>query len=794
MFYNLYASPAEFNFDARSSNPQVVRDDILLEDYNVKTLVNDFVAVIKKQLKGYRTNHIMIPMGGDFTFAAALAHFKNLDKLLKYVNADGRLNVFYSTPSAYLEAIHAQNLTWEMKTDDFFPYADRPHSYMTGFYTSRPALKRYIREQNALLQVCKQMESVHGMTPAGAASFGLREAMAVAQHHDSVSGTEQQHVAYDYAKRLSIGSAQCLALIAHHVSTLLKLPLPGVDATAEGGVFFCTEMNISICSVHSAAPFSVLLYNPLGHARTSKVLVPVMQHSYTVAAETPVTYGVVPVSDAVKHARGNRSDIPNVLVLIAKLPPTTLVAFSIKPSTHLEASHTEEVSISKDRSFQRHPDTDIVTIENEYYSVNVSNGTGRLASIYDKTLGLQLALQQGFYWYESYNVSKNNDQPSGAYIFRPKGSEPYPVSQDALCSITVVKMPGVLEEVRQKCGDFVYQTIALYAGLNHIEFTFTVGPIPVADHRGKEVVSRFSSDLQTAGIFYTDANGREMQRRQRDHRNTWQPNMTIFEHVAGNFYPVNSRIALRDEKKGVQLTILTDSSQAGSSLVDGAAELMVHRRLLVDDLRGLNEPLNETGVSGKGLITRGTHYLQLAPIKSAAAMHRPLAQELLLPALVMFSDNAALEKQAGLVHNRGCDVDAAPTQLPRNVHLLSLQRLDFDPKGNASSQRLVRFEHYFEVGEDTVLSRPALVDVQEYLRSAFGITITSMVEMTLSANQEKLQEKRLHWKVAAQGIGQTPQLDSQRLPMPSWPKKQGMNDFVITLNPMEIRTYVITVQ
>lgn len=33
--------------------------------------------------------------------------------------------------------------------------------------------------------------------------------MAVAQHHDAVTGTEKQHVAYDYAKRLAIGGTKC---------------------------------------------------------------------------------------------------------------------------------------------------------------------------------------------------------------------------------------------------------------------------------------------------------------------------------------------------------------------------------------------------------------------------------------------------------------------------------------------------------------------------------------------------------------------------------------------------------
>ena len=40
-------------------------------------------------------------------------------------------------------------------------------------------------------------------------SLTLRNAMGVAQHHDAVSGTEKQHVAFDYAKRLAIGGAEC---------------------------------------------------------------------------------------------------------------------------------------------------------------------------------------------------------------------------------------------------------------------------------------------------------------------------------------------------------------------------------------------------------------------------------------------------------------------------------------------------------------------------------------------------------------------------------------------------------
>lgn len=40
-------------------------------------------------------------------------------------------------------------------------------------------------------------------------SFCSERAMGVAQHHDAVSGTEKQHVANDYARRLATGWAHC---------------------------------------------------------------------------------------------------------------------------------------------------------------------------------------------------------------------------------------------------------------------------------------------------------------------------------------------------------------------------------------------------------------------------------------------------------------------------------------------------------------------------------------------------------------------------------------------------------
>jgi alpha-mannosidase len=53
--------------------------------------------------------------------------YRNLDRLVAAVNADGRVHARYSTPDDYAAAKRASNLSWPMKFDDFFPYSSDEH-------------------------------------------------------------------------------------------------------------------------------------------------------------------------------------------------------------------------------------------------------------------------------------------------------------------------------------------------------------------------------------------------------------------------------------------------------------------------------------------------------------------------------------------------------------------------------------------------------------------------------------------------------------------------------------------
>ena len=68
----------------------------------------------------------------------------------------------------------------------------------------------------------------------------------------------------------------------------------------------------------------------------------------------------------------------------------------------------------------------------------------------------------------------------------------------------------------------------------------------------------------------------------------------------------------------------------------GSVEIMVHRRLLHDDGRGVKEFLNETAY-GQGLVVRGRHLLIVEQPQFSALVHRLRSQEFFMHPLPTFS-------------------------------------------------------------------------------------------------------------------------------------------------------------
>ena len=140
----------------------------------------------------------------------------------------------------------------------------------------------------------------------------------------------------------------------------------------------------------------------------------------------------------------------------------------------------------------------------------------------------------------------------------------------------------MVTEVKASFGDWVKQTTRIYEGEDYVEVEWTVGPVPIDDGVGKEIIARFDTGIDSGDTFYTDSNGREFLERKVDYRPTWD--LDVFQPIAGNYYPVNAAIYVEDDKNS--LTVLTDRTQGGASLESGQVEVRAHARRGVFKGRG----------------------------------------------------------------------------------------------------------------------------------------------------------------------------------------------------------------
>ncbi|XP_061512042.1 lysosomal alpha-mannosidase [Anopheles gambiae] len=826
VLYNLYQAPPGFCFDILCSDEPFMDSPYSAEN-NVKAKVEKFLYYVNLQAESYRTNNILLTMGGDFTYMDANVYFKNMDKLIKYTNAlqsnGSNVNVFYSTPSCYLKALHDVGITWPTKSDDFFPYASDPHSFWTGYYTSRPTSKRFERVGNHFLQVCKQLTA---LAPSRQTHMEphlnmLREAMGVMQHHDAITGTEKQHVANDYARMLNRAVRACGANTKAALNQIVDpkykrsvrsggLPFehPTTDYPQYTFAFeSCHLLNVSKCELtETKDSFTVTLYNPLAHAGHEYVRLPVTGGRYIVRdyRNVEVSSQIVPIPQSVLNLSYRFSNATSELVFLAnELPPLGFKSYFVTRAIDSLDDFLHEAPApasppSADQTLAKQQETaqwhsQEVTIGNKYLNVSFDSN-GFLSTI---TIdGVTNRLRQTFIYYEGAlgNNEEFRNRSSGAYIFRPNGTEKT-VTENV--QLKVVK-GGTVQEVHQVFSEWISQVVRVYADESHVEFEWMVGPIPVEDGVGKEIVSRFYTAAQSSGVFWTDANGREMMRRVRNHRDTW--NVDLEEKISGNYYPVTAKIALEDEN--LRLAVLNDRAQGGSSLEDGSLELMVHRRLLHDDAFGVEEALNEKAF-GQGLVARGKHWVVFGAKKPTSptpeARERFLQNRVLLPNWLFFSDVGEVkyedwQKQYTNIYS------ALSLSLPLNVHLLT-----FEPWKENSI--LVRFEHLLEKGEDPMYSKPVRFNIQDVFRQ---FSIEEVREMTLAANQLREDSTRLKFKPDPSYImySSIKRDVSTPLPSPSPPnvvagrsplmdelsRNVADDGFEIMLKPMEIRTFVFQLE
>jgi lysosomal alpha-mannosidase len=186
--------------------------------------------------------------------------------------------------------------------------------------------------------------------------------------------------------------------------------------------------------------------------------------------------------------------------------------------------------------------------------------------------------------------------------------------------------------------------------------------------------------------------------------------------------------------------------------------------------------LNETAF-GKGLVVRGKHVLIIETPSDSAILHRVNAQQLYMYPIATFAlTNVSYETYSTTYRQTW---SALTDTMPLNVHLLTFDQL-------GPEQYLIRIEHFFEQNEDATFSKPVQVDLQKLFNSQGKII--DLIELTLGANLLLTDMNRLNWTTTDNESSHWNGISKSLL------ERTSLKDTTITLDPMQIKTFQVTVQ
>ncbi|MBN3283686.1 MA2A1 mannosidase, partial [Polyodon spathula] len=586
-----------------------------IHDGNIQQRAHMILDQYRKKSKLFKTKVVLVPLGDDFRYNEASEwdqQFQNYQKLFDYMNSHPELHVKaqFGTISDYFDALKkaAGPLLFPNVSGDFFTYADRDDHYWSGYFTSRPFYKRLDRVLESHLRAAEILYSLAlaniqkwnkmSAFPSSDNYKLLTEArrnLALFQHHDAITGTGKDWVVVDYGtrlfhsimnlKRVIIDSAHFLILkdkddYKHNPSSLF-LQMDDVQPSQDA-LPHKTILKLG------TEPRSLVIYNPTEQDRSAVVTVYVNTPRVKVltALGQPVKVQVSAVWEETVKVSKEAFQVS----FVAQLSALGLAVYQLTEGTDMNTRLADynlykkggSLVISTSEPFKLDvPQNNPINfkIENPYLHLWCSGSTGLLEKVKLKDDSKEQHVKVEFMW---YGTTSNRDK-SGAYLFLPDGqAKPYVTSEAPIIRVTT---GPVFSEVTSTYRHFTH-SLRLYnvQGVDgqSVEISNTV------DIRGElncEIAMRITSDINSKDRFYTDLNGFQI-----------QPRRTLSRlPLQANFYPMTTMTYIQDEN--VRMTLHSAQSLGTASLNPGQLEVIMDRRLMQDDNRGLGQGVQDNKIT-----------------------------------------------------------------------------------------------------------------------------------------------------------------------------------------------------
>ncbi|XP_042497118.1 alpha-mannosidase 2-like [Macadamia integrifolia] len=584
----------------------------------------------RKKSTLFRTNTLLVPLGDDFRYISideAEVQFTNYQLLFDYINSNPSLNaeVKFGTLEDYFQTLReeAERINYTLPGEvgsglvpgfpslsgDFFTYADRQQDYWSGYYVSRPFFKSVDRvlEQTLrasemmialLLGYCQRSQCEKFPTSFSYKLTAARRNLALFQHHDGVTGTARDHVVVDYGKRMHTSLQDLQIFMSKAVEVLLGIRHEKSDQNPSQFEPEHVRSKYDVQPVRrimnppEGSAQSVVFFNPLEQTRVEIVMV-IVNRPDVIVLDSNWSCVKSQVSPEWQHNKDKIFSGRHRLYWQASVPAMGLQTYYIangyagcekaKPSKLKIFTSSNELPCSTQYTCSK-LDGDFAEIKNRHMTLTFDAKLGLLHHMSHKDASqTRVGEEIGMY----------TSPDSGAYLFKPYG-EAQPIVQ-AGGQMVISEGPLMQEFYSYPNTEWDQSPIShstrLYNGENTIQELLVEKEYHVdlfgEDFDDRELIVRFKTDIDNRQVFFSDLNGFQMSRRETYDKIPLQ----------GNYYPMPS-LAFIQSLTGQRFSVHSRQSLGVASLKRGWLEIMLDRRLVRDDGRGLgqgvidNRPMN----------------------------------------------------------------------------------------------------------------------------------------------------------------------------------------------------------
>ncbi|EGC28973.1 hypothetical protein DICPUDRAFT_99980 [Dictyostelium purpureum] len=749
-------------------------------NYTVEERANSFIEYFSKVVKTRNTKTVLYISGDDFRYFNAPKEFRYSRGWMDYIRERkeeyGIKEIRYGTVSDYFKQLKSEILNEKLQLTeidkDFFPYATDYDEYWTGYFTTRPTMKKQIREFSKLLRFTESIYSLlmldnkyNQNDQISNDITGARDLLSLAQHHDIVTGTSRSYVLYDYYLKLKNSRLLNFKIISNLYNLFLNNNNNDGNNNNDNNNqdnenYYLYNNFIDIDSLSNNQFYSIKLFNSLGWE--------INQHySFRIKSNSKVNIERLKLFDSdlneIQNIQINSIQYDNqcfnemdqyILFSIISVPPLGFSTYYIT----VDSNKSNLNQIYYGTNYHRlKGDIRFSTKEYEY---EFSKRDGLLKSVKDLQTKKKDWITQDF---QQYKAKK-----SGPYIFEAGKLEDtlnYPDYYLLFDGPLVSQLSMIYNSDNCSALSIVNQRI--YKNKDSATPLFTEQYLETSysfiGEMNRERVIHYTIDsIKDNKAIYTD-NGLEP--RKRTHNR--------FGSTTSNYYPTLHYVYLKNNDANKQFTVYVDRSVGITLRPENKIEIMLHRTIERDDWKGVRWPTIDTSrIDGK-------LYFNLDSIENQKENEKQLSLKIdhqpiyLIKKISNIKQYQKEYKQSysGLIKS-----------LPNHIHLLSLKTFS----NNNMGLRLLN------LGNDNFETKNKL-SLNNYFKNfnnlkETGLTFLDIVKSDIS--DDKIKE---NYKIDKKFKIKSGQSEYNYNKYQQYNQNNNDDDNNITINPLEIKSYLMKI-